>query len=522
MSANAPFAPPLTETAHAILAAAWRRRRAIAVPMIVLPILGGVFGHFAPRAYETRMTIQIQDLGKQNPYMEDISVRTNLRDRIDAFRALLNSRRVLVAVAEDIGAIPRGADEQARDAAVRELASAVSMQLIGQEVIELRYRARGAEGIDRVLTRIGERFMERVVAPDDSSTQGSVAFLSSQLRSGEQALQLAEAALSDFRSKNGAQLPELRSSTIQRIAQLREQLADRETRLAGAEADLAATRQRMAQNNPVVLKLEQEVIGATAELAQLRSRYTEEHSRVQAAARKVERLDQERSAMVRAAQEARPEDAERLWGAAAVSAAAGQSNPEIAPLLSSQVASLELARGKVDQLRGEAGNLRATLDEIASSFGQSGDIERDLRALERDVAVKSDVVQQMRRRFEIARVSSDLTRYQAPERIRIIDRPVEPRGPVQPMGLLFTIAGIVAGIGIGGGLAMLLEMADQGIRRSREMERLLGAPVLARLPRLPGDAPLDPEGSTVAEGSASLGQGARHRLMALVPARRRG
>jgi uncharacterized protein involved in exopolysaccharide biosynthesis len=204
---------------------------------------------------------------------------------------------------------------------------------------------------------------------------------------------------------------------------------------------------------------------------------------VQSAERRLERLEEERTSLVRAATRARPADIGRLWNLAAVAA----GTPDGAqPLLVSQVGALEAARTRVEQLRAETANLRAAADELSARVAASGEVERGLRALERDVSVKAEIVQQLRRRFEQARVTADLAQQQAPERIKVIDRPVQPSAPMKPMHIIFALAGLVGGIALGVGLAALLEIADTSVRRIRELQRLTGVPVLARIPRFPG------------------------------------
>jgi hypothetical protein len=46
------------------------------------------------------MSILIQEPGKLNPFLEDLTVKTNLKDRMEALRALLTSRHVLVGVGD--------------------------------------------------------------------------------------------------------------------------------------------------------------------------------------------------------------------------------------------------------------------------------------------------------------------------------------------------------------------------------------------------------------------------------------
>ena len=475
-----PGLPPLAEILHGLLAAAWRRRYVIVLPVLLLPPLGALIGSFVPLSYETRMSVLVQEPGRFNPFLEDLSVRSNLRDRMEGLRALLTSRHVLLPVAEDLGMVAPRASEGEEARAVGELASSVAVQLIGQEMVELRYRARRPEGMDRVLSRIGERFIERIRGPEDSSLRDSVTFLERQLGQAQGALETAETALAAFKSARAAQLPELRAANLQRLAQLREQLAEREVRLAGAEREVASVNQRLLQTDPVIGRIEQDIVAAMSELSLLRARYTDEHSRVQATLRRLERLEEERRALLAAASRAAPFDDARLWNFAAVAAARGEGAQM---LLVSQVGALEAARTRLETLRGEAANVRAAVAELERVIAGSGEAERELRALEREVAVNAELTQQLRSRFERARVTADLARQQAPERIKVIDRPYEPSAPTKPMTMIFALAGLAAGLALGIGLAALLDLMDSTLRRIREAERVTGVPVLARLPR---------------------------------------
>ncbi len=478
-----PESPPIVEMLQVILTAAWRRRYVVFLPTLLLPLLGYGVGQFAPSTYETKMTILIQEPGKLNPFLEDLAIKTNLKDRMAALTALLTSRYVMQAVAEDMHMIAPGAAQPAVDRVVSELASAVSVQLIGQELVELRFRAPSPVGIDKALLHIGERFMERVAAPEDSSMRGSVTFLESELSGMTRRLEAAEADVAQYRAQHAQSLPEQRGANLQRLAMLREQLAERETRLAGAASEFAETRSRLARTDPVIGRLEQDIVATRGDLALLRSRYTDDHSKVQAAQRRLDRLEEERAALLKAGTELTAADVDRMWNLAAVAKKEGEGAQ---PLLVSQVATLEAARTRLEQVKSELANLQKSVAELGAALEESGEVERELGKRQRAVAETQDLVQSLRKRFEMAKVTGELSRFQAPERIKVIDRPAVPSRPMKPLALLFALGGFGGGLGLGIGLAVLLELSDTSIRRIRQMEALTGLKVLARI------APLGP------------------------------
>ena len=61
-----------------------------------------------------------------------------------------------------------------------------------------------------------------------------------------------------------------------------------------------------------------------------------------------------------------------------------------------------------------------------------------------------------------------------------------PSGPVSPNKPLIVTFGFLAGLGFGGGLAFAREQLDDRLRGRADLERAVGAPVFAVIPRVPG------------------------------------
>ena len=60
--------------------------------------------------------------------------------------------------------------------------------------------------------------------------------------------------------------------------------------------------------------------------------------------------------------------------------------------------------------------------------------------------------------------------------------PQDPTISTSPPRILFVIAGIVAGLAIGIGLAIIAELLDQRVRTSSDFSGIANVPVLGRLP----------------------------------------
>ena len=64
------------------------------------------------------------------------------------------------------------------------------------------------------------------------------------------------------------------------------------------------------------------------------------------------------------------------------------------------------------------------------------------------------------------------------------EQPFTPTKPSNLPTIVFAIAGLFGGLFMGIGLAMVAEFTDHTVRRREQVERLLGAPMLARIPPL--------------------------------------
>lgn len=465
-----------------MLDGAWRRRYMIAVPILVLPFLGLAAGMMSAKQYASHTTMLIQETAKMNPFLEDLAVSAMIKERMAALDTLLHSRFILKGVAQTRGLITETTPALEQDRVIARLSGALSMKMPGKDLIRIDYRSNTPAGMKDTLQAVIDHFVEQLMAPERSSMTDSATFLAENLKIRRQELEAAESALAQFRSEHAAELPELHSSTVTRLAQLKQRLTEREALLAGARKSLGGIGQQLSKTNPVLGRLEEQIVLIRGELALLLARYTNKHSKVQAALRNLRRLENERLKVIEVT-ESSALNPQQLW--MILSQANMSDDPQSQPLLVSQLESLQKARGEVDALSEEVNSLRQSIQALQQQVSTLGEQEQQLGKLQRDLKVKRKLYEDLLERYEMARLTGSLGIFEREKRIKLIDRPYTPSGPTNMPPILFAIAGLFGGLFLGMGLAVIAEITDSSIRRRDQLETLADAPVITRIP--PGE-----------------------------------
>jgi polysaccharide chain length determinant protein (PEP-CTERM system associated) len=475
-----------SDTLAYIAQVAWRRRFLAFIPLLLLPPLAVVTAMVAPKRYEARMTMLVQEPSKLNPILKDISINPNLKERMSALVALAHSEVVLGKVLEDLGRIGPTTDPRDRDYMVRALSLAVNIQLVGSDIIEMRLRSGDPLSPAATLTAIANRFVERLVSPERTAVQDSERFLKQQMDERRATLDQAEQAFTAFRSANADKLPALYNATVQRLAGLIQQLEEKQMALGSADAALQDLRKRLASTNPLIGRIEESIVQVSAELASLRARYTDAHSEVQAAERKLARLEEERQHLLGSAKNIETVDLDRLWNLAAGVTQPGENGQALgsAPLLVSQLQRLQEAQARRVTLAKEVEQIKEVIATLQRDIAAFGPIDRQQQKLERDVSMARDNYDALAKRYEMARVTGALGVFEAPERVKVLEDPDSPARKITPGYIVYILAGIVAGIALGAGLAGMAEFLDTRLRKPGDFARIFGVPVIARIPRI--------------------------------------
>ncbi|NGN98327.1 chain-length determining protein [Grimontia sp. S25] len=471
-----------------LLDGAWRRRYVVMMPILIFPLMGIAIGLLSPKQYISHTSMLIQETSKMNPFLEDLAISAQMKERFSGLQTLLHSRHILGKVAVERGYVKEDDSPQKLDQVIAQLSNGLNMVTIGKDVIRIDYRSNDPEGMKETLETVSDYVVEELLAPERSSMKDSSFFLSEHINKRREELDHAEAALADFRSKHADGLPELQVANYARIEQLKQRLSEKEAEMAGAQKSLGGLDQQLSSTNPVIGSIEDQIVKIRSELALLKARYTDQHSLVQAALRNLRRLEEQRAQLVESTRETI--DTAQLWDIASSARMNGDSESQ--PLLISQLESLQAARSKVETLEEETASLRKMITQLEEKTNMSGEKEQQIRKLERDLQVKRMLFEELLERQEKARLTSSLGVFEQDKRIKIIDRPYSPSTPSNLPIIVFAIAGMVGGVFLGCGLAVIMELTDTTIRRIHTLETITGAPVLTRIPFVKQEHPALP------------------------------
>lgn len=299
-----------------------------------------------------------------------------------------------------------------------------ALQFIQQQLAQVSERLRDSEN---ALLRYKQR--ERLVEPTQEAKAriDKLAELEKMRSATAVGLSETDTRLRELEQQLKAIDPTLTASTTLATNPL---LQNYQLRLADLEVQLSGALQSLSPNHP-------QVVALRAEIEEIRRRMSREVERV-------------------------------------VSAETRSLNPVFQDL-TRQYIGLQVERVAL-KARDQALQ-RLIAAEEASLMGLPSQ-ELELLRLARDQRVNEEIYVLLRTRYEELRIREAMVT----GAVRVVDPAVLPTEPVSPRPLLNVAVGLFLGAFLGVGLAFGLEFMDSTIREDEDVERLLGAPVLGRIP----------------------------------------
>jgi uncharacterized protein involved in exopolysaccharide biosynthesis len=143
--------------------ASWRRRFLLLTPILAMIPLSALAALVLPRSYETSALLLLQESGRNNPFAGETVSPEFMQQKVPGLEALLKSEQVLApAIGEmEAAGLKSPGDLQV---GIRNLRSALSVELVGTDFLTIRLRGSKSEGLGRQLSIVLSSFLQALLS----------------------------------------------------------------------------------------------------------------------------------------------------------------------------------------------------------------------------------------------------------------------------------------------------------------------------------------------------------------------
>lgn len=418
-----------------LLEIAWRRRYLILIPMLVMIPLSALFAIFAPKTYVARTLLLLQETSRDDILGKNSGSPVRMQDGFGGLQALLQSDYVLESAVKEFYGSEIANDPKMLAYKVKDFEDALSLELVGNDFLELTMKGSQPDALGRKLEAVTLSFLESTL-----SDQGAISATRMLLEKRKEEMETTERSYEQLRSQ----------------AEEKRQLASGKSALIGKiEQDLQAKRSELEtadrEKNLAIGELEAKGF-STVELPQ-----------------QIETVSLQLEALRRGDGQGSVEASEQHL------------------VLLRNVVSKDQQRASLQR---EVDKLTAAITQAELADTEAGNTDNLLKSKAEDLHKAQDRYQDFLKRYSNAATKRTLGILNAPERIKVIDPPRDPKVPAKS-GLRYFLAGSMASLILGIALVVLAEMFDTRIRRPADVIAITGSPVVVRLPHIvarPGEA----------------------------------
>ena len=457
-------------------------------------VIVAVISYMLPKIYEAKVAILV---GREGPRLvrQEVIPQESVHqdDFLQNQAAILGSQAFLERVVKRLmdGGFYGKVSPAKREAQITETARRLQYQvrvvaMSNSQVLRATVRGSVPERVAKIADALADAFVDMDREKNREMARTAAAWLEKQLADQKVKMGQAESELQAFKEKENivggdeddpfatAGLTRLNdeymSARFQRIALETRIAALKRARAGAASGGSEGGTRTLDAEVQIALKdkLKEEYVDANLQLREMAQRYGPEHPDILTLRGKVSKIAQELQVLEVPTQVPAPETS-------AVRMEDLQTEYSIW-LNKEKVLAQTLESRKVAVRNLSRTALRYTL-------------------LKQDVDLNRQTYDDLLSRLNGARLSGDLST----STVMVLDRAAVPKEPVEPKPLQNTLAGAVAGLVLGIGLAMLLEHLDSRVKGPEDVARYLGLPILSVVPGM-GIA----RGVSRKEGSAEL------------------
>lgn len=465
-----------------------RRASLIFLTAMAITVIVVIVVQKMPSVYRAETVILVDPQEVPGTMVPSI-ITSSVSDRLSTIQQEVMSPTRLQTLIHSMNLFPDLSKTASEQQLIAEMQKSISVQVVepggrGMSAFKVGFSGKNPVEVAEVTNHLAELFISENLKLREKQSYGTAEFLEDMQKRTKQELEEKEAELNTVKSKYVLDLPESKQYHMEALATLRTQLQASQDRANQAQQQKTYLQSMMATQVPTVdldsgaeggaSRTNAQIQKLEAQLSALRARYGDNYPEV----RKVEAQLREASQKTSAQGPAElPPPTIEDGPSSAPAQKAGRN-----PVLVAQIAKLDQ---EIEKARTEQGVLQQQIAFHEGKLERIPLVEQQIAGVMRDYDSLRTHYSALENKKLDADTASALETHEKGERFHVLDRAVVPTQPYAPKRTLISLVGLLAGLAIGLGLAVLLEVRKGAVHTKEEILGLVGEiPVLASIPTI--------------------------------------
>ncbi len=479
------------------------------IPMVIVFMGATIYALAAPKVYRASTLVLVTPQKVPEAIIKP-TITSSIEDRLQSIGQEVMSRTRLEQIITEFKLFSEEFKSKSKEEVVELFRRNIKIEIKGmgegsrsQSKTEgyfiISYFGGDPQVVTMVTNKLASLFIEENLKFREQQAQGTVEFISAELKTAKEKLDEQEKLITTFKKQYLNELPEQRDANLKVLEQLQLQHQRISESLGKAEdrklilqnqlssstvpGEAAHTLDGPKEEPPIPTAQsslsgnlnEKQLMVLKAQLEDLLAKYTPRHPDVMVTKKKIielEKIIQESDRPV--APSERPKLVKTMDPLRAQTRLLQEERKN-------QLLATDL---EIKKLKNENARLKAMMAEYQARVEKTPMRELALNALSRDYKNTYETYQTLVQKNVTSQQAENLERRQKGEQFRVIDPARIPEKPFKPDIPRILLIGLLLGIGGGVGIAFIREQMDRSFRDAEDLYVTLGIKVLANIPRV--------------------------------------
>lgn len=455
---------------------ALRRRWWVIIPFLLILLGGLTYTLVIPKIYEAKTLILVQPQKVPQDFVRAL-VTNDIGDRLRTITQQVTSRTNLEKIIREYRLYNSPSESKLfLEQKVEILRKEININVVrgggGGNAFTISIRGKDPRKVMQVTNALASNFISENLKIRESHALGTSGFLADELESVKKRLIQKEELLKKYRERHMGGLPEQLDTNLRILERLQGQFEQLSSNLRDAENRKLIIQKEVTaaetERSSATLRLPsqgeeaRDLASLRSELAALEAKYTQKHPDIIRLKKRIAELKAQESSIS-------SDSAEQ----------AGPTTTRVDPMRMQNLYNVEI---EINNLKAEIKKLKSQIKWYQTKVEETPRREQELLSLKRDYGNLMKLYSSLLNRKLEAQIALSMEQKQKGEQFRVIDPAKLPSVPVKPNVKKIILLTLVLGVGLGGGLAYLVEIMDTSYKSPEEVEKELQLPVLINIP----------------------------------------